>query len=72
MYKLGTERAAEELLSLAASNFVLRSTEHTGFNEWIHGKTGEALGQFGQSWNAGMFIAAVLASKGRHMFGFLN
>lgn len=28
------------------------------FNEWLHGKTGEARGMGGQSWNASMFILA--------------
>jgi len=72
LYRLGVDEAHEELLSLAGSNAVLRDGEQTGFNEWIHGRTGKALGQFGQSWNAGMFIAAVMASKGRRMFGFLE
>lgn len=72
LFKLGVDGAAEELVSLAKANNVPKVGEHTGFNEWIHGRTGEALGQFGQSWSAGMFIAAVMASKGRQLFGFLE
>ena len=72
LYKFDVDYAAEELLSLAKSNSVLKSGERSGFNEWIHGRTGDALGQFGQSWNAGMFIAALMASKGRQMFSLLN
>jgi glycogen debranching enzyme len=72
LYKYDVGNAAEQLLSLAKSNSVLKSGERIGFNEWIHGKTGDALGQFGQSWNAGMFIAALMASKGRQMFSFLS
>lgn len=28
------------------------------FNEWLHGKTGKAMGMAGQSWNASMFLLA--------------
>lgn len=36
------------------------------FNEWHHGKTGEALGVRDQAWSAGMFIyAAECVRRGR-------
>ena len=72
LFKMQVEDAKSELESLARGDSVLRSGESVGFNEWIHSKTGEALGQYGQSWSAGMFVAAVLASKGRQLFGFLD
>ncbi len=72
LYKMKVDYASSELENLARGNSVLRSGETMGFNEWIHAKTGEALGQFGQSWSAGMFVAAVQASKGSEMFGFLH
>jgi len=48
------ELAAEELFRLA----VLNRVNDWQFNEWFHGKTGEAMGMPGQSWNAAMFILA--------------
>jgi glycogen debranching enzyme len=64
--------ASEELESLASANSQFKEGERIGFNEWLHGKTGEPLGQYGQSWNAGMFIAATMASKGKDPFDFLK
>ncbi|MBI3859355.1 MAG: hypothetical protein HY296_03835 [Thaumarchaeota archaeon] len=72
LYLMGVEGADRELESLSKGNAVFRPGETTGFNEWIHGKTGEALGQYGQSWSAGMFLAAAFASKGKHLLGFLR
>ncbi len=72
LYKMKVDYASSELENLAKGNSVLKKGETVGFNEWIHGKTGDALGQYGQSWSAGMFVAAVQASKGREMFGFLR
>lgn len=70
--KVGVDYADKELESLAKANSVFRAGETTGFNEWIHSKTGEALGQFGQSWSAGMYVAAVLSAKGKNPLGFLG
>jgi hypothetical protein len=69
---LGVDCAEREEESLARANNVFREGETTGFNEWIHAKTGRALGQFGQSWSAGMFAAAVLSAKGRNPLVFLE
>jgi len=44
--------AREELVKLAKTNL-----DHD-FNEWLHGKSGRAMGKRGQSWNAAMFILA--------------
>ena len=66
------EDAPRETESLARANNVFRKDETVGFNEWIHGSTGAALGQFGQSWNAGSFIASVLSAKGKRVLGFLD
>lgn len=72
LYKLKMPTARSELDRLAKANGLLKAGEKTGFNEWIHGKTGRPLGQFGQSWSAGMFIAAVMASTGAGPLGFLG
>ena len=68
LYLKGDPSAARELENLARANFVFKKGERVGFNEWLHGKTGKPMGQFGQSWNAGMFIAASLAAKGKQPF----
>ncbi|HME18477.1 MAG TPA: amylo-alpha-1,6-glucosidase [Nitrososphaerales archaeon] len=68
----GAGDAEAETESLARANSVYKEGERLGFNEWIHGKTSEPLGQFGQSWNAGMYIAAVLSAKGSDPFRFLR
>ena len=57
---------------LAKANGVLRAGETVGFNEWLDGRKGEARGQYGQSWNAGMYLAAHAASKGEDPFSFLR
>ena len=72
LYREGIEWAPGELEKLAQANRVLKPGENIGFNEWLHGKTGEALGQYGQSWNAGMFLAACASSKRIDPFGFLR
>jgi glycogen debranching enzyme len=61
-----------ELESLARANMVFRPGETVGFNEWLDGKTGKAKGQFGQSWSAGMYIAAYLSTRGKNPFAFLG
>ncbi len=64
--------AALELKRLASANGICRRGEKLGFNEWLSGRTGEPLGQYGQSWNAGTFIGAYLSSKRKDVFGFLS
>lgn len=58
-----TAEAWRELERLARAN---RLGEWE-FNEWLHGRTGEALGMAGQSWNAALYILAwrTLADGGR-------
>ena len=72
LYSLGLEGAGAQLESLAKANGVLREGEEVGFNEWLDGKKGEARGQYGQSWSAGMFKAAHPSSKGKDPFAFLR
>jgi glycogen debranching enzyme len=69
--KLGFQDAELGLEALAEANSVLREGETVGFNEWLDGRKGEARGQYGQSWSAGMFIAAYASAKGMAPFGFL-
>ncbi len=71
-YELGVDDAPTELENLARANSRCKGGEKVGFNEWIHAKTGEPLGQFGQSWSAGMFLGAVQASRGKQLLGFLR
>lgn len=70
--RLGKDESGEELEALARANGVLREGESVGFNEWLEGRKGDARGQYGQSWNAGMYIAAYASSKGRDPFAFLR
>jgi glycogen debranching enzyme len=72
LYLNGDSAAEKELEDLEKANSRYREGEKIGFNEWLHGKTGEPLGQYGQSWNAGMFIAAAMASRGEDPFEFLK
>jgi Amylo-alpha-1,6-glucosidase len=69
---LADEGASRELEALARANSVFREEESVGFNEWLDGSGGVAKGQYGQSWNAGMFIAAYSATRGQDPFGFLR
>jgi len=68
---LGTD-STKDLEALATANSAFREGETVGFNEWLDGKKGEARGQYGQSWSAGMFIAAYLSSRGKDPLGFLS
>lgn len=72
LYQLNSDDATAELTNLAKANSLCRTGEKFGFNEWIHAKTAEALGQYGQSWSAGMFIGAMMASRGKQPLGFLK
>ena len=67
-----SDDAGKMLERLAKANGVLRAGETVGFNEWLDGRKGEARGQYGQSWNAGMYLAAHAASKGEDPFSFLR
>ncbi len=70
--KAGLDYADKEIENLARANNVYRAGESLGFNEGIHSRTGAALGQFGQSWSAGMYVAAVMSEKGKNPLGFLG
>lgn len=70
--KLGDVDSKSVLESLAKVNSLTKNSGELGFNEWLHGQTAKPLGQDGQSWSAGMYIAAYLASKGKDPFGFLK
>ena len=72
LYSLGLDGAGTYLDNLAQANSVFRDGETVGFNEWLDGRKGEARGQYGQSWNAGMYIAAYLSSQGKDSFAFLK
>ncbi|MDG6901979.1 MAG: hypothetical protein JRM80_08460 [Nitrososphaerota archaeon] len=72
LYSLGVGYAEKQLGSLARANGVFREGETVGFNEWLDGRKGEARGQYGQSWSAGMYIAAHVASRGKDPFAFLG
>jgi len=61
-----------ELQNLAKANNVFTTNDTVGFNEWLNGRSGRPLGQIGQSWNAGMFIAAYLSSEGKDPFRFIR
>jgi len=71
LFRLGLQEADSALEALAKANGALKEGETVGFNEWLDGRKGEARGQYGQSWSAGMFIAAYASSKGKSPFGFL-
>ncbi len=68
----GKEAGDKELADLAKANGVLREGENVGFNEWLDGRKGEARGQYGQSWSAGMYIAAHRSVHGNDPFAFLR
>jgi len=72
LFRLGMQDADSWLEALARANAVTREGEEVGFNEWLDGKKGEARGQYGQSWSAGMYIAAYSSSKGKEPFQFLR
>jgi glycogen debranching enzyme len=68
----GNEDGTDDLTRLAEANTVMREGETVGFNEWLDGRKGEARGQYGQSWSAGMYIAAHETVRGRDPFAFLR
>jgi glycogen debranching enzyme len=72
LFQVDDDYARRGLLSLASANQLAREGEQGGFNEWIDPKARKAMGQTGQSWNAGTYIAAYLASKGSNPFQFLE
>jgi glycogen debranching enzyme len=63
--KLQIDDAGRELEAVALANNLTRGEDGVGFNEWIHGKSGKPMGQDGQSWNAGTFLAASASSAGK-------
>ncbi len=69
---LDLEYAEAQLDNLAKANGVFRAGEDVGFNEWLDGRKGEARGQYGQSWNAGMYMAAYASFHGKDPFAFLR
>ncbi len=61
LHKLGRKDLAwREFKRVAEAN----KQNNWEFNEWFHGKTGEAMGMAGQSWNAGTFLLAYHVMKG--------
>jgi glycogen debranching enzyme len=72
LFQAEKDYASEQLEDLAKANLALKQGESVGFNEWLGGKRGEAKGQYGQSWSAGMFIAAYSSSRGSDPFEFLR
>jgi glycogen debranching enzyme len=72
LYSQGKDAANSELEMLARANSLYKQGETVGFNEWLDGKSGEPKGQYGQSWNAGAYIAAYQASKGRDPLEFIR
>jgi glycogen debranching enzyme len=59
------QKAQEELEKLAALN----RRDEWSFNEWFHGRSGEARGMERQAWSAGMYIYAFETVKaGRALF----
>ena len=70
--KMGDPAFNKELENLAKANSLTKRQGDPGFNEWLHGKTAAPLGQEGQSWNAGMYIAAYMADRGKDPFRFLK
>ncbi len=68
--KFGVQGATKELEALADANNAFTTGENVGFNEWLDGRSGKPMGQYGQSWNAGTYIAAVQSAKGKFPFSF--
>lgn len=63
------EEAEKELVKLAEVNHKGREGEWE-FNEWMHGKTGEAMGMPFQAWSAGMYIYAYQCFKQKKLLFF--
>ncbi len=72
LQRLKSHNASLALSNLARANNVFRAKEKTGFNEWLNGRSGKPLGQIGQSWNAGTYVAAYLSSEGKDPLKFYN
>lgn len=60
------KKASVELARLAEAN--RQGKKEWEFNEWLHGKTGEAKGAKYQTWSAAMYVAAYRAVKGEKIF----
>ncbi|HCM36716.1 MAG TPA: glycogen debranching protein, partial [Candidatus Wildermuthbacteria bacterium] len=54
------KKASQELELLAEANRKRKDKGEWGFQEWLHGKTGEAIGNSEpyQAWSAGMYLFA--------------
>lgn len=72
LIKLNIPDYLGELELLAKANKILKEKEEVGYNEWLHGIDARPLGQYGQTWSAGMFIAAYSYLKGRYPLSFLS
>ncbi len=72
LYSSAGENPSQQLEALARANAVFKEGETVGFNEWLDGRRGEAKGQYGQSWSAGMYMAAYACSQGKDPFRFLQ
>ncbi len=72
LQKIGSPAAREQLERLSQVNNVYKEGESLGFNEWLSGRDARPGGQSGQSWNAGMLIAAHEGLKGNDVFAFLK
>jgi glycogen debranching enzyme len=65
LHRLGWRNQGWQALEqLAAANQV----GGWGFNEWLHGESGEPLGMPGQSWNAALYILARQALGDKNNF----
>ncbi|MDG6981376.1 MAG: hypothetical protein JRN51_09745, partial [Nitrososphaerota archaeon] len=72
LFQSKEDGGSAQLEALASANGVTKQGENIGFNEWLEGITGAPKGQYGQSWSAGMYVAAYASSKGADPFAFLR
>jgi GH15 family glucan-1,4-alpha-glucosidase len=63
------DQAGEQLNRLAQAN-KKGKTQPWGFNEWLHGITGEPMGHDLQAWSAAMYIYAYQAVKQKQLLLF--
>lgn len=61
-------KAEKELEKLAQGN--LQELKSHGFNEWLHGRSGEAVGEPYQAWSAGAYIYAYECLKNKQAIYF--
>ncbi|MDG6985309.1 MAG: hypothetical protein JRM73_01000 [Nitrososphaerota archaeon] len=72
LFQSASGSASPQLEALARANNVMKQGETVGFNEWLEGRSGAPKGQYGQSWSAGMYVAAYASSRGEDPFAFLG